>query len=60
MQNGSEKDKLIDKAKRLGLEIYRREYKNLKIKCGVGINLKDEVIRPLIDAAFSGENEKDN
>ena len=36
----TEKDKLIDKAKGLGLEIYRREYKNLKIKCGVGINLK--------------------
>ena len=56
----SEKNQLIAKAKSLGLEIYRREYKNLKIKCGVGINLKDEVIRPLIDAAFGGENEKEN
>ena len=56
----SEKDKLIEKAKRLGLEIYREEYNNLKIKCGVGINLKNEVIKPLIDAAFSDEIEKEN
>ena len=55
-----EKDKLIDKAKDLGLEIYRREYKNLKIKCGVGINLKSEVIKPLLDAAFGDEVEKEN
>ena len=55
-----EKDKLINKAKSLGLEIYRREYKNLKIKCGVGINLKGEVIRPLLEAAFGDEVEKEN
>ena len=56
----SEKDRLIDKAKSLGLDIYRREYKNLKIKCGVGINLKGEVIKPLLDAAFGDEVEKEN
>ena len=56
----SEKDQLIDKAKSLGLEIYRREYKNIKIKCGVGINLKGEVIKPLLDAAFGDEVEKEN
>ena len=56
----TEKDKLIDKAKGLGLEIYRREYKNLKIKCGVGINLKGEVIKPLLDVAFGDEVEKEN
>ena len=56
----TEKDKLIDKAKGLGLEIYRREYNNLKIKCGVGINLKGEVIKPLLDAAFGDEVEKEN
>ena len=54
----SEKHKLIDKAKRLGLEIYRREYNSFKIKCGVGINLKDEVIKPLLDAAYGDEFEK--
>ncbi len=56
----SEKHKLIDKAKRLGLEIYRREYNSFKIKCGVGINLKDEVIKPLLDAAYGDEFEKEN
>ena len=56
----SEKDRLIDKAKSLGLDIYRREYKNLKIKCGVGINLKGEVIKPLLDAAFGDKFEKEN
>ncbi len=56
----SEKNKLIDKAKSLGLEIYRNEYKKLKIKCGVGINLKDEVIKPLLEAAFGEDFEKQN
>ena len=56
----SEKYKLIDKAKRLGLDIYRREYNSLKIKCGVGINLKGEVIKPLLDAAYGDEFEKEN
>ena len=56
----SEKDRLIDKAKSLGLDIYRREYKNLKIKCGVGINLKGEVIKPLLDVAYGDEIEKEN
>ena len=56
----SEKDRLVDKAKSLGLDIYRREYKNLKIKCGVGINLKGEVIKPLLDAAYGDEVEKEN
>jgi len=55
-----EKRRIIEKAKSLGLETYRREYKNLKIKCGVGINLKDEVIRPLLDAAFGDHIEKKN
>ncbi len=55
-----EKVKIIDKAKKLGLEIYRREYNNIKIKCGVGINLKDEVIKPLLDAAFGDQIEKKN
>ena len=56
----SEKGRLIDKAKSLGLDIYRREYKNLKIKCGVGINLKGEVIKPLLDIAYGDEVEKEN
>ena len=56
----SEKDRLVDKAKSLGLDIYRREYKNLKIKCGVGINLKGEVIKPLLDIAYGDEVEKKN
>ena len=56
----SEKDRLIDKEKSLGLDIYRREYKNLKIKCGVGINLKGEVIKPLLDVAYGDEVEKEN
>jgi len=56
----SEKGRLIDKAKSLGLDIYRREYKNLKIKCGVGINLKGEVIKPLLDIAYGDEVEKKN
>ena len=56
----SEKDRLVDKAKSLGLDIYRREYKNLKIKCGVGINLKGEVIKPLLDVAYGDEVEKEN
>ena len=55
-----EKKGIIDKAKNLGLEIYRREYKNLKIKCGVGINLKDEVIKPLLNAAFGNQIDKKN
>jgi hypothetical protein len=55
-----EKGKIIEKAKALGLDIYRRELKNLKIKCGVGINLKDEVIKPLIEAAFGDQIEKKN
>ena len=55
-----EKGRLIDKAKSLGLDIYRREYKNLKIKCGVGINLKGEVIKPLLDVAYGDEVEKEN
>ncbi len=55
-----EKRRIIEKAKSLGLETYRREYKDLKIKCGVGINLKDEVIRPLLDAAFGDHIEKKN
>jgi len=56
----SEKNRLIDKAKSLGLDIYRREYKNLKIKCGVGINLKGEVIKPLLDFAYGDAGEKEN
>ena len=56
----SEKGRLIDKPKSLGLDIYRREYKNLKIKCGVGINLKGEVIKPLLDVAYGDEVEKEN
>ena len=56
----SEKDRLVDKAKSLGLDIYRREYKNLKIKCGVGINLKGEVIKPLLDCAYGDAGEKEN
>ena len=56
----SEKGRLIDKAKSLGLDLYRREYKNLKIKCGVGINLKGEVIKPLLDVAYGDEVEKEN
>ena len=56
----SEKDRLVDKAKSLGLDIYRREYKNLKIKCGVGINLKGEVIKPLLDVAYGDEVEEKN
>ena len=56
----SEKHKLIDKAKRLGLEIYRKEYSNLKIKCGVGIDLKGEVIKPLLVASYGSEFEKEN
>ena len=56
----NEKDKLIDKAKKLGLEVYREEYNNLKIKCGVGINLKYEVIMPLLEVAFGKEFEKKN
>jgi succinate dehydrogenase / fumarate reductase iron-sulfur subunit len=56
----SEKGTLIDKAKSLGLDIYRREYKNLKIKCGVGINLKGEVIKPLLDFAYGDAGEKEN
>ena len=56
----SEKHKLIDKAKRLGLEIYRKEYSNLKIKCGVGIDLKGEVIKPLLIASYGSEFEKEN
>ena len=55
-----EKKGIIDKAKTLGLETYRREYKNLKIKCGVGINLKDEVIKPLLNAAFGDQIDKKN
>ena len=55
-----EKRGIIEKAKSLGLETYRREYKNLKIKCGVGINLKDEVIKPLLDAAYGDDIEKKN
>ena len=53
-----EKKGIIEKAKSLGLETYRREYQNLKIKCGVGINLKDEVIKPLLHAAFGNQIEK--
>ena len=56
----NEKHKLIEKAKGLGLEIYRKEYDNIKIKCGVGINLKNEVIKPLLDAAYGDEFEKEN
>ena len=55
-----EKRRIIEKAKSLGFETYRKEYKDLKIKCGVGINLKDEVIRPLLDAAFGDHIEKKN
>ena len=36
-----------------------KEYNSLKIKCGVGINLKDEVIKPLINAAFGDQIEKE-
>ena len=53
-----EKKGIIEKAKSLGLETYRREYQDLKIKCGVGINLKDEVIKPLLHAAFGDQFEK--
>ena len=53
-----EKWGIIEKAKSLGLETYRRDFKNLKIKCGVGINLKDEVIKPLLDVAFDEQVEK--
>ena len=55
-----EKKGIIEKAKSLGLETYKKEYKNLKIKCGVGINLKHEVIKPLLDAAFGDDLEKEN
>ena len=55
-----EKEKIIEKAKSLGLETYKKEYNNLKIKCGVGINLKDEVIKPLLKAAFGDQIEKKN
>ena len=55
-----EKRKIIEKAKSLGLETYRKEYKYLKIKCGVGINLKDEVIKPLLYAAYGDQVEKEN
>ncbi len=54
-----EKKGIIEKAKSLGLETYRREYKDIKIKCGVGINLKDEVIKPLLYAAFGDKIEKE-
>ena len=47
-----EKRNIIEKAISLGLEIYMQEYEDLKIKCGVGINLKEEVIKPLLDTAF--------
>ena len=55
-----EKKSIIEKAISLGLEIYRQEYEDLKIKCGVGINLKEEVIKPLLDAAFEYKIEKKN
>ena len=54
-----EKKGIIEKAKSLGLETYKHEYKRLKIKCGVGINLKDEVIKPLLNAAFGDQFEKE-
>ena len=53
-----EKRGIIEKAKNLGLETYKKKYKNLKIKCGVGINLKDEVVKPLISAAFGVQIDK--
>ena len=40
--------------------MFESEYNNLKIKCGVGINLKDEVIKPLLAAAFGDGLEKEN
>ena len=55
-----EKSGIIEKAKSLGLETYKKEYKDLKIKCGVGINLKDEVIKPLLEVAFGEHSEKKN
>ena len=53
-----EKRRIIEKAISLGLEIYMQEYEDLKIKCGVGINLKEEVIKPLLDTAFGYKIEK--
>ncbi len=55
-----EKKGIIEKAKSLGLEVYRKEYKDIKIKCGVGINLKEEVIKPLLDIAFGEQVAKKN
>ena len=53
----TEKKTIIEKAISLGLETYRSEYNHLKIKSGVGIDLKKEVIKPLLENAFN-EKEK--
>ena len=45
-----EKSKLIEKAKDLGLEVC---IDCPGCKCGVGINLKDEVIKPLLKKAYN-------
>ena len=55
-----EKKGIIEKAKVLGLETYRREFNKLKIKCGVGINLKNDVIKPLLAVAYGDQVEKKN
>ena len=55
-----EKKGIIEKAKLLGLETYRKEFNKLKIKCGVGINLKNDVIKPLLAVAYGDQVEKKN
>ena len=53
----TEKKAIIEKAISLGLETYRSEYNHLKIKCGVGIDLKKEVIKPLLENAFNDKEQ---
>ena len=55
-----EKKRIIEKAEILGLDTYRREFEKLKIKCGVGIDLKNEVIKPLLDITYGDQVEKKN
>ena len=55
-----EKKGIIEKAKVLGLDTYRREFNKLKIKCGVGIDLKNDVIKPLLAVAYGDQVEKKN
>ena len=56
----AEKKGIIEKAKVLGLDTYRREFNKLKIKCGVGIDLKNDVIKPLLAIAYGDQVEKKN